>query len=94
MSGKELVVADTLSRAPLRKPPTNADKRLTEYLNLYVATVLENIPTTERRLDKIRLHQQEDEICRKLREICTEGWPNRSKLNGELKANTDQKEPS
>lgn len=47
--GKELVLSDTLSRTPLTKPPTRADKRLTGDLNLYVASVLESLPATERR---------------------------------------------
>ena len=65
--GKDLVIADTLSRAPIRKSPTKTDIRLNEDLNLYVANILEGLPATERRLDEIRLHQQDDEVCRKLK---------------------------
>ena len=45
--GKDLIIADTLSRAPLRKSPTKTDIRLKEDLNLYVANILEGFPTTE-----------------------------------------------
>ena len=31
--GKDLIIEDTLSRAPLRKSPTKTDIRLNEYLN-------------------------------------------------------------
>ena len=75
--GKDLIIADTLSRAPLRKSPAKTDVRLNEDLNLYVANILEGLPATERRL---RLHQQDDEVCRKLQEFSTEGWPDKSKL--------------
>ena len=49
--GKDLVIANTLSRAPLRKLPTKTDIRLYEDLNLYVANILEGLPATERRVD-------------------------------------------
>ena len=52
--GKELVTADTRSR----KPPTEIDKQLTEDLSLYVANIFKNIPASERKLEEIRLHQQ------------------------------------
>ena len=42
--GKELVTAETRSRAPLRRAPTKADIRLTEDLNLYVSNILEHLP--------------------------------------------------
>ena len=72
--GKDLVTADTLSRAPLRRPPLKEDERLINDLNLYVANILETLPVSERKLDELRLHQQDDEVCRKLHELCTINW--------------------
>ena len=82
--GKELVTADTLSRVPIRKPPIEIDKCLTEDLSLYVSNIFKNLPASEWKLEEIRLHQQDDEICRKLSEFFTEGWPDRTKLNTSL----------
>lgn len=56
--GKELVTADTLSRAPLNKQLSIEDEPLNEDLNLYVSHILESFPATERKLDELRLHQQ------------------------------------
>lgn len=84
--GKDLVTADTLSRAPLRRPPSKKDECLTNDLNLYVANVLETLPASERKLDELRRHQQDDEVCRKRHELCTDGWPDNSKLNSALYA--------
>ena len=78
--GKELVTADTLSKAPLDKKLSKEDERLNEDLNLYVSHILENFPAKERKLDELSLHQQNDEVCRKLFEFCIEGWPNKTKL--------------
>ena len=83
--GKELVTADTLSRAPLDKQLSKEDERLNEDLNLYVSHILESFPATERKLDELRLHQQNDEVYRKLFELCTEGWPDKTTLNTSLK---------
>ena len=76
--GKEIVTADTLSRVPIRKPPTEIGKWLMEDLSLYMANIFQNLPASEWKLEEIRLHQQDDEICRKLSESCTEGWPDRT----------------
>jgi hypothetical protein len=59
---------------------------LTEDLSLYVANIFESLPASERKLEEIRFHQQDDEVCRKLSEFCTEGWPDRTKLNTTLLA--------
>ena len=58
--GKDNVTADALSRAPLTRDLTKAEKQLNEDMSLYVANIIECLPTTERRLDEIRLQQDED----------------------------------
>ena len=70
--GKELVTAGALSRALIRKPPTEVNKRLTEDLNLYVVNIFKTLPASEWKLEEVRLHQQDDEVCRKRSEFCTE----------------------
>ena len=51
-----------------------------------MANIFESLPASERKLEEIRFHQQDDEVCRKLSEFCTEGWPDRTKLNTTLLA--------
>ena len=51
-----------------------------------MANVFKNLPASDRKLEEVRLHQQEDEVCRKLSEFCNEGWPDRTKLNTSLLA--------
>ena len=70
----------------MRKPPSIQDKRLTEDLNLYVANILESFLAIERRLNEIRVHQQNDEVCRKIQEFCTDGGPKKQKLNTVVRA--------
>ncbi|XP_046863284.1 uncharacterized protein K02A2.6-like [Xenia sp. Carnegie-2017] len=82
--GKELVVADALSRAPIMKQPTKSDNNLSQDLNICVAQIVQNIPASERRLEGIRRHQQEDPVCTKLVEFCSEGWPDRNRITSTL----------
>ena len=78
--GKDLSTADALSRVPLSRSLTKDEKQLNDELNLYVSHVIYCLPTTERRLQEIRLHQDEDEICLSLKEFCREGWPDKHRL--------------
>lgn len=57
--GKNLRVADILSRAPISKP-ANTDKTLQENAAAYVGVVLSGIPATEEKDAEIKSHQQQD----------------------------------
>ena len=84
--GKDLVIADTLSRAPLSGPLTKQDKQLSEDLNLYVSSVIEGLPASEKRLQQIRSYQNEDEVCQQLKEFSQGEWPDKSNLRSALKS--------
>ena len=47
--------------------------------------VFQSIPATERRLEEIRMHQEEDEIFQQVTEYCRSGWPAKDALPGVLK---------
>ena len=64
--GKSLVVADTLSRAPVTKHISEQDNRQNEEIELYVNSVLSEVPASDKRLQEIRERQREDEVCRKM----------------------------
>lgn len=51
--GKDLVIADTLSRAPSREP-TKEDQLLQQETRVFIDSVMQNLPATEQRLDEIR----------------------------------------
>ena len=82
--GKDLTTADTLSRPPLHRSLTKDETQLNEDLNLYVSHILQCLPTTERRLQEIGLHQDKDEVFSKLKLFCSEGWPEKHHLNCSL----------
>ncbi len=84
--GKNLVLADTLSRAQLSSQPSDTEDELSQETNAYVDSVLQAIPATEGRLEELRSELAQDEVCKQLMEYCQTGWPDRSNLYGALKA--------
>ena len=77
--GKSLIVADMLSRAPL-DGVTDSDRTLQEDADAFVNLTLQSLPATEHRLEDIRQHQQQDEVCQLLVRYCQSGWPNKKQL--------------
>ena len=72
--GKELLIADTLSRAPATSPIT-ADVQLQEETNAYVRMVVQSLPATEQRLHEIKHLQAQDSVCQRVCEFCQTEWP-------------------
>ncbi|XP_060073561.1 uncharacterized protein K02A2.6-like [Ylistrum balloti] len=69
--GKELVVADTLSRAYL----PNKDGNMDEELNCHVHTVLNSLPVSVNKMDQIRTRTDEDEQLSQVKALIENGWP-------------------
>ena len=70
--GKELVIADTLLRAPLSNP-TSMESVLQEEADAFVHLVLNHLPATEHRLEEIKRLQESDETCQAIVEFCHSG---------------------
>lgn len=77
--GKSLTVADTLSRAPLEEA-RDCDRLLQEEAAVFVSAIIQSLPATEERLEEIRRHQQQDDICQLLTSYCQSGWPDKKNL--------------
>ena len=82
--GKSLLVADALSRAPCSEA-ANEDLLLQQETAAYVNFVVQNLPATEKQLERIRRHQEEDEECKLAAEYCQSRWPSRQSLSGVMK---------
>ncbi|XP_062399854.1 uncharacterized protein K02A2.6-like [Sardina pilchardus] len=83
--GKSLTSADTLSRAPLKNAVTRSDNDLMEDTNIYVESLLENLPTSDRYLTQLREQLQDDSVCAQVMRYCVDGWPDRNQLQGPVK---------
>ena len=79
--GKDLTIADALSRAPY-SAPTESDKQFQQQVEAFVEQIIEALPATEQRLAQI---QKKQEVCKKLAEFCDSGWPTKTKCPSILK---------
>ncbi|KAH0813471.1 hypothetical protein GEV33_009320 [Tenebrio molitor] len=71
--GTELLVADTLSRNPIKLQPT--DEELGVEIEAHVNQVIRVLPCKDKYLLKIAEMQSNDSVCRKLIEYYHLGWP-------------------
>lgn len=82
--GKEIVVADALSR---NFPNSNVpdDDELVLETDVFVNLVIESLEVKPYLLEEIKQEQMNDRICIKLREFTLKGWPaNRNRIDSEI----------
>jgi len=77
--GKDLVVADTLSRA-LVSSGTADDEEFQQDVEAYINLTVQQLPTSEHRLKEIMAKQQEDDTYKTLIQYCHENWPHHSHI--------------
>ena len=81
--GKSLITTDTLSRAPVAQQDDHYCTE--EEIDLYIQHVLASLPASNTQLERIREKQEEDEVCQTLKQYCSEGWPDRTRVPDTLK---------
>ena len=72
--GKQLIIADTLSRAP-RENTHITSNDLQDEVEAYVNLIMETLPATERWLQEIRLQLEQDEVLQQVMAYCKQGLP-------------------
>jgi transposase InsO family protein len=83
VAGKDLNIADTLSRAPVENI-SQSDTDFENETKAFVDVVMSNLPASQNRIELIKTESAKDEICRNLISYCRDGWPEKSKLNEKL----------
>ena len=85
--GKEMFVADTLSRSYLiKEPPSRVEKEIAEDTVISINTIIADAPVSNSRLQKIREECTRDEEMQLLRQYIINGFPqDNSKLSGMLR---------
>uniref|UniRef100_A0A1X7VY36 Integrase zinc-binding domain-containing protein n=1 Tax=Amphimedon queenslandica TaxID=400682 RepID=A0A1X7VY36_AMPQE len=78
--GKQLIIADTLSRAPSREP-VESDLLLQHETRAFIEMIVNGLPATEKRLEEIKCSQEQDEICREIKQYCLQRWPHKSQVS-------------
>ena len=83
--GKQMVLADTLSRAYINDAD-NTSKSLEEELICAVNFVLSKLPISDPKLEELRVATKADTTMSKLKEVILSGWPNkRTEVPAELR---------
>lgn len=82
--GKQLITADTLSRAPVKQEGTLEDKDKEAEVAVFIDMLRNSLPATETRLKKTEEKQKADSVCAKLIEYCSTEWPQKHALPPEL----------
>lgn len=78
--GKQLILADGLSRLPSNNK-TGYDDDLPKEIYSYVRYIVAGLPATSTMLDRIKDEQQQDYICSTLIRYSQNGWPKKSNLD-------------
>lgn len=77
--GKDLTIADALSRSPIPHN-TNEPQELAIETEAFVRFIVRNLPVKDYYLEKIIDSQTKDPICKLLLRYTSDGWPTRDKL--------------
>ena len=70
--GKDLATADALSRAPTSSS-SHPDDLFQQEVDSYVHLIMEHLPIAEPRLRQIAQLQEEDEVCKQIKQYCLNG---------------------
>ena len=88
--GKDLQLADALSRDPIPDSPQDDD--ITE-ANIHVHTLIQNLPVTSTFATKLQQETETDRQLQQLRTAIKDGWPNeKSQVPPDLKPFWDVRE--
>lgn len=85
VSGKSLTTASTLSCTPVLSSGRRADGELMEDTNIYVNTLIENLPASDHYRRELREQLGAESVCSELLRHCIEGWPDPCRLDWTLK---------
>lgn len=52
---------------------------------MFLNVIVGGLPATDRKLQEIKSSQETDSVCQKLTQYCQHGWPERHRMEGEIK---------
>ena len=74
--GKQMYTSDALSR--LIQKSANSDPVTSEVeTNAFIDTVIDSLPVSDTKLKEIIEAQEDDEVCKRIKQYCLEGWPDK-----------------
>ena len=86
VTGKEMYTSDTLSRLMARKSVSNDVNKFNEETEAYVCSILDSLPVSDVKLQKIIEAQDNDEVCKTIKQYCFENWLERHLLPSAIRS--------
>ena len=83
--GKEMYASDMLSRMIPKDETVKKDTELESEINDYILSVIDAIPVSDVKLKQLIDAQDEDEVTKKIKEYCLEGWPEKHQLQSAIR---------
>ncbi|UYV65228.1 K02A2.6-like [Cordylochernes scorpioides] len=80
--GKDIVVADALSRSPIK---ISHEKDLENEICSFVQQITSCPPFKDENMKEIWKYQNEERECREIKDYCEKGWPTKNELSAEAK---------
>ena len=79
--------SDTLSRLIARQPHKQPEQSLIpdDDMTAFVGSIIDTLPVSDVKLKQIIEAQDEDEICKQIKQYCLEKWPDKHQLPSILK---------
>ena len=67
--GKDLVIADMLSRAPTCVP-NSSNHLFYQETSVFVDTMVQSLPASDAQLERIKQEQEQDDVCKQIKVYC------------------------
>ena len=80
--GKDLVIADMLSRAPT-STPSDSDLLFYKETSVFVDAVVQSISASDAQLERIK--REQDDVCKQIIVYCRDSWPEKHELTGAIR---------
>ena len=77
---KEMYTSDTLSRLMARKSLSKDVNKFNEETETYIRSILDSLPVLDVKLQQIIEAQDNDEVCKTIKQYCFENWLERHLL--------------
>ena len=81
------VNSDTLSRLQRKQPDSKPEGSLIsdQEMSAFVCSIVDALPVSDIKLKQIIEAQEEDEVCKQIRQYCLEDWPDKHRIPSSTK---------
>ena len=85
--GKQMYTSDTLSRLQRKQPDSKPEESLIpdQEMSAFICSIVDALPMSDIKLKQIIEAQEEDEVCKQIRQYCLEGLPDKHRIPSSIK---------